>query len=128
MRQTQTLALWFATDQLRAWVHDAPDKTAYQRRLAIWLTHAGPFPADRVADLLQVPTRAVWKWIREYNALGPSEVDHKWRDTGLGWLITPEDEQAFVDAHQHLAKAGEFCPPPGRFIPRLRTGSNKSLH
>jgi hypothetical protein len=42
-----------------AWVQDAPDKTAYQRRLAIWLTHAGPFPAHRVADLLRVSTQAV---------------------------------------------------------------------
>jgi hypothetical protein len=34
-----------------AWVKGVPDKTHYQRRLANWLTHAGPSPVRRVADL-----------------------------------------------------------------------------
>jgi len=52
MRKPSFLSPWFTVEQLVAWVKESPDKTAYQRRLAIWLTHAGPFAAHRVADLL----------------------------------------------------------------------------
>ena len=65
MRNPSALTPWFTTDQLLAWVKESPDKTAYQRRLAIWLTHSGPFPAHRVADLLAVSTQAIWKWLGE---------------------------------------------------------------
>ena len=77
MRKPSSLSPWFTVEQLVAWVKEAPDKTAYQRRLAIWLTHAGPFAAHRVADLLAVSTQAVWKWVAEYNSLGPSVLDRK---------------------------------------------------
>jgi hypothetical protein len=40
MRNPSNLTPWFTTDQLMAWVKESPDKSAYQRRLAIWLTHA----------------------------------------------------------------------------------------
>jgi hypothetical protein len=41
-------------EQLVAWVKEALDKTAYQQRLAIWPTHAGPLAAHRVADLMAI--------------------------------------------------------------------------
>jgi curli biogenesis system outer membrane secretion channel CsgG len=37
MRKPSSLNPWFTVDQLIAWVKEAPDKTAYQRRLAISL-------------------------------------------------------------------------------------------
>jgi len=59
MRKPSSLSPWFTVEKLIAWVKEAPDKTAYQRRLAIWLTHTVPFAANRVADLRAVSTQAV---------------------------------------------------------------------
>jgi hypothetical protein len=36
MRMPSELTPWFTTDQLMEWVKEAPDKTSYQRRLAVW--------------------------------------------------------------------------------------------
>ncbi len=91
-----------------AWVKDAPDKSAYQRRLAIWLTHAGPFPAHRVADLLAVSTQAVWKWVAEYNSLGPTGLDRKGRGGRRWGLMTLEEEYAFLAEHLAQAEAGDL--------------------
>ncbi len=54
-------------------------KGAYQRRLAIWLTEVGPFAAHRVAEFLAISTQAVWKWLGEYNALGPQGLERHGR-------------------------------------------------
>lgn len=108
MRKPSNLTPWFTTDQLMAWVKEAPDKAAYQRRLAIWLTHAGPLPAHRVADLLVVSTQAVWKWVGEYNTLGPSGLDRKGRGGRRWGLMSPEDERAFLARFMARAEAGDL--------------------
>ncbi len=108
MRKPSSLSPWFTTGQLMAWVKDAPDKSAYQRRLAIWLTHAGPFPAHRVADLLAVSTQAVWKWVAEYNSLGPTGLDRKGRGGRRWGLMTLEEEYAFLAEHLAQAEAGDL--------------------
>jgi transposase len=98
MRNPSSLSPWFTVEQLVAWVKEAPDKTAYQRRLAIWLTHAGPFAAHRVADLLAVSTQAVWKWVGEYNTLGP----RRWG------LMSLDEERAFLAEHLAQAENGDL--------------------
>lgn len=108
MRRPSELSPWFTTAQLMAWVKEAPDKTAYQRRLAVWLTHTGSFPAHRVADLLAVSTQAVWKWLGEYNTLGPTGLDRKGRG-GRRWaLMTLDEERAFLAEHLARAEAGDL--------------------
>ena len=103
MRRPSTVTPWFTTDQLMAWVKEAPDKTAYQRRLAVWLTHSARFPAHRIADLLAISVQAVWKWLWQYNTLGPACLYRTGRG-GRRWaLMTLEEERAFLA--QHLAKA-----------------------
>jgi transposase len=95
-------------EQLAAWVKEAPDKTAYQRRLAIWLTHAGPFAAHRVADLLAVSTQAVWKWVAEYNTLGPNGLDRKGRGGRRWGLMSLDEERAFLAEHLAQAASGDL--------------------
>ena len=46
----------------------APDKVSYQCRLAIWLTHLGPFPVAQVAAMIEVSKQAVWKWVSSNSA------------------------------------------------------------
>ena len=107
MRRPSNVTPWFSTDQLMAWVKEAPDKAAYQRRLAIWLTHAGQLPAHRVADLLVISVQSVWKWVGEYNTMGPAGLDRKGRG-GRRWaLMTMEEEQAFLARYLAKAQSGD---------------------
>jgi len=108
MRKPSSLSPWFTVKQLVAWVKEAPDKTTYQRRLAIWLTHAGPFAAHRVADLLAVSTQAVWKWVAEYNSLGPTGLDRKGRGGRRWGLMTLDEERAFLAEHLSEAESGDL--------------------
>ena len=108
MRKPSALSPWYTTAQLTAWVKEAPDKTAYQRRLAIWLTHTGPFPAHRVADLLAVSTQAVWKWLGEYNTRGPDGLDRKGRGGRRWGLMTLDQERAFLAEQLALAESGDL--------------------
>jgi len=122
MRRPSSLSPWFTVEQLVAWVKEAPDKAAYQRRLAIWLTYAGPFAAHRVADLLAVSTQAVWKWVGEYNSLGPSGLGRKGRGGRRWGLMTLDQERAFLD--KHLAKAESGHLPTAR---QLSSALSKKL-
>ena len=108
MRKPSSLSPWFTVEQLVSWVKEAPDKTAYQRRLAIWLTHAGPFAAHRVADLLTVSTQAVWKWVAEYNTLGPAGLDRKGRGGRRWGLMTLDEKRAFLAEHLAQAESGDL--------------------
>jgi transposase len=105
MRLPSNLTPWFTTDQLMAWVKEAPDKAAYQRRLAMWLTHSAKLPAHQVAEMLVVSVQSVWKWLGEYNTLGPSGLDRKGRG-GRRWaLMSLEEEREFLAQHLALAQS-----------------------
>ena len=99
---------WLTTDQLMAWVKEAPDKDAYQRRLAIWLTHSARLPAHRLADLLLVSVQSVWKWLGEFNSLGPAGLDRKGRG-GRRWaLMTLQEEREFLAQQFARAESGDL--------------------
>ena len=70
MRRPARIESWMSTGEMAMWVKEAPDKEALKRRLAIWLTHIGPFHAHEVTTMLQVSKSAVWQWVRQYNRLG----------------------------------------------------------
>jgi transposase len=54
------------------WVYAASaEPMLLRKRLAVWLTAAGPFYAARVAQLLSVAEVSVWRWVARYNRLGP---------------------------------------------------------
>lgn len=108
MRKPSTLNPWFTPVQLAAWVKEAPDKGTYQRRLAIWLTRAGPFAAHRVAELLAVSTQAVWKWLGEYNTLGPQGLERKGRGGRRWGFLTLEQERAFLAEQLSRAQSGDL--------------------
>lgn len=108
MRMPSSVTPWFTTDQLMAWVKEAPDKGAYQRRLVVWLTHSARLPAHRIADLLVVSVQSVWKWLGEYNTLGPAGLDRKGRG-GRRWaLMTLDEEHAFLLQHLAQAESGDI--------------------
>lgn len=75
MRTPAQIKPWLTVEEMMVWVREAPTKESYRRRLAIWLTHIGPFHAQRVAELLAVSVPSVWHWVKEYNNQGPSGLE-----------------------------------------------------
>ncbi len=117
MRLPARIESWLSTEDLQVWVREAPDKSAYQRRLAIWLTGVCRLPAHRVAESLCVSKQAVWLWVAQYNEQGPEGL----RRTGRGgrrwaWLSW-EEEARFLEAPQQAASRGQILTAP-----QLRAG------
>jgi transposase len=108
MRPPAKLEPWFSSDQLVAWMQEAPDKASYQRRLAVWLTYLGPFPAGEVAAMLGVSKQAVWKWISEYNQRGPDGLDREGRGGRRWGLLSEEQEKAVLERFAARARSGDI--------------------
>lgn len=107
MARHASVAPWFTMDQLRAWMQEAPDRDSYRRRLAIWLTFLGPYPASQIAEILGVSTQAVWKWVGEYNRSGPGGLDRQGRGGRRWGLLTLEQEMALLARWETRAQAGD---------------------
>ncbi len=45
MRGPAQIEPWLSEEELLTWIREAADRQVYQKRLAIWLTKIGPFPA-----------------------------------------------------------------------------------
>ncbi|MFZ5785807.1 MAG: helix-turn-helix domain-containing protein [Acidobacteriota bacterium] len=89
-------------------MQEAPDKASYQRRLAVWLTYLGPFPAGEVAAMLGVSKQAVWKWISEYNKRGPDGLDREGRGGRRWGLLSEEQEKAVLERFAARARSGDI--------------------
>ena len=94
-------------DDLERWVHDAPTKEIYRRRLAIWWTACGRHAAD-VANLLQTSARTVRSWIHQFNADGPTALDAE-NLGGRRWAhLSETEERAVLAALRPRARAGRL--------------------
>jgi len=72
MRLPAQIKPWLTPEAMLEWVDEARAAPGLlQKRLAVWLTFAGPFYAARVAELLGVARVSVWRWVARYNRLGP---------------------------------------------------------
>jgi len=120
MRLPARIEPWLSTEDLQVWVREAPDKSAYQRRLAIWLTGVCHLPAHRVAESLCVSKQAVWLWIAQYNQQGPEGLHCAGRG-GRRWAwLSWEEEERFLEARQQAASRGQILTAP-----QLRAGLEK---
>src|SRR3990172_5759476 len=93
MRPPATVEPWLSTEELQVWVREAPDKESYQRRLAVWLTQIGPFPAHQIAERLCVSKQAIWLWIGQYNHQGPEGLDRQGRGGRRPGELLPEEKK-----------------------------------
>ena len=72
MRPPAKIRAWLTPAAMLEWVYAASaEPMVLRKRLAVWLTAAGPFYAARVAQLLGVAEVSVWRWVARYNRLGP---------------------------------------------------------
>ena len=112
MRPPARMEPWLSTEGLQVWVREAPDKSAYQRRLAIWLTAVCRFPAHRVAESLCVSKQAVWLWVAQYNQQGPEGLRRRGRG-GRRWAwLSWEEEERFLEKRQQAAARGQILTAP----------------
>jgi len=122
MRLPARIEPWLSTEDLPVGVRKAPDKSAYQRRLAIWLTGVGRLPAHRVAESLCVSKQAIWLWIGQYNQDGPEGL-HRAGRGGRRWAwLSWEQEEGFLQERQQAASHGQILTAP-----QLRGGLEKLL-
>lgn len=107
MKMPAHISPWFNDEDLSNWVREAPSLDAYKKRMAIWLTHRGPFHAHRVSELLQVSKQAVWLWIKQYNEGGPDSLDRKGRGGRRRAYLSLDQEKALVQRLQSQVSKGQ---------------------
>jgi transposase len=107
MRRPALIHTWLSRERLQAWVRKARSREEYQKRLAIWMTLTGPFPAHRVASLLVVSKQAVWLWVSQYNQLGPDGLQRRGRGGRHRAYLSLSQEAALLMSLQKRAQQGE---------------------
>jgi transposase len=112
MRKPAVIQPWLSAKKLEAWVRGACSRQDYQKRLAIWMTVEGPFPAHRVARLLVVSKQAVWLWVGQYNHLGPDGLRRQGRGGRRRAYLSLDQEKALLESLKRDAERGR--------IPRAR--------
>lgn len=107
MRSPSQLSPWFSAEELLAWVQEADSTASYKKRLAIWLTHAGPFHAGDVARYLGVSKQAVWLWIGQYNKKGPGGLERVGRGGRRWGFLSPGEERDLLAGFMERASRGD---------------------
>jgi len=107
MRRPARIEPWLSEEELRLWLVEASTRQDYQRRLAIWLTHAHRFHAEQIAGMLQVSVQAVWLWVGQYNKKGPGGLARVGRG-GRRWaFLSWAQEEALLAGFATRASRGE---------------------
>ena len=96
MRSSAQIRPWMPINKMFKWLQDAPDEQALKRRMAIWLTHTSNIHANKVAEILDVSTQAVWLWVRQYNTCGPDGLQRKGRGGRRWGFLTIQEERCLL--------------------------------
>lgn len=123
------VAPWKTREELLVWLKEADSKPEYQRRLVIWMAVVQPRPAAQVAEALGISTQVVWKWISEYNRMGPDGLDRSGRGGRRRSLLSLSAERALVTKVRSL-QSQEPCPSLRSLLPEVRRTLRRdvSLH
>lgn len=97
---------WLSDIELVAWMRQADSRAEYQRRLAVWLAVLEPWPAHRIARTLGVSEPAIWKWLGQYNRLGPAGLERHGRGGRRWGFLSLEQETAVLAGVQQEAGRG----------------------
>ena len=112
MRRPASIKPWLSAEDLQTWIREASSCDEYQKRLAIWLTFIGSYPAHHVATLLGVSKQAVWLWVGQYNQRGPEGLERGGRG-GRRWaFLSWEEEEAFLAGLEERAQKGHILTAP----------------
>jgi transposase len=110
MRLPAKIEPWLTPEAMLEWVYEARAAPGLlQKRLAVWLTFAGPFYAARVAELLGVAQGSVWRWVSRYNRLGPQGLGPTRRGGRRhGRLASRQQEAEALASVRAEARAGNL--------------------
>lgn len=111
MRPSAEIKNWLSVEKMFQWLQNAPDESSHKRRMAIWLTHTGKLHANKVADILNVSTQAVWLWIGQYNATGPSGLNRIGRGGRRWCYLTHDEESQLLKPFMRAVQAGQQLKP-----------------
>lgn len=106
MRRPALIHHWLPGRKLEAWVRTARTREEYQKRIAIWMTIKGPFPAHRIASLLLVSKQAVWLWVGQYNRKGPNGLQRRGRGGRRRAYLSLDQEKALLESLKRDAERG----------------------
>src|SRR4051794_12744676 len=114
MRPPAKIRAWLTPAAMVKWVYAASAQPMLLRkRLAVWLTAAGPFYAARVAQFLGVAEVSVWRWVARYNRLGPEGLGPSRRGGRRHGHFADPQQGAEGLAHPHPeGPAGGLLPAP----------------
>ena len=118
MPRTTTIQPWMTLEEMQAWLRAPVDRQEYQRRLTIWILFRKPMPAAQVADLLGISVQAVWKWVGEYNRLGPEGLKRTGRGGRRTGLLLLPAEKALAKL-LHRLRDREPKPPVSSLLPQV---------
>lgn len=107
MRPPASIVAWLEGDELEHWVHDAPTKESYRRRLAVWWTTRGRH-APEVAELLLTSPRTVRYWIQQFNQRGPTALDSENLGGRRTALLSLAEEKALLATLHPEAEEGRW--------------------
>ena len=110
---------WLSDVELLAWTQDASSRQEYQRRLAVWLVYLERWPAYRVARALGVSIPAIWKWLGEYNRMGPQGLERRGRGGRRWGFLSLEQEHALLAAAREEAGRGRLLTAK-HLLPRVQ--------
>lgn len=110
---------WLSDVELLAWVQEASSRQEHQRRLAVWLAYVEPWPAHRIARALGVSVAAIWKWLGQYNRMGPQGLERQGRGGRRWGFLSLEQEAAVLAQAQQEAGQGRVLTAK-HLLPRVR--------
>ena len=111
MRPPAQIKEHLSVNDMFQWLQNAPDEGAHKRRMAIWLTCTGNLYAKQVAKVLGVSVHAIWLWIRQYNADGPSGLERGGRGGRRWGFLTPAQEIEFLTPYIKKLSFGVITSP-----------------
>jgi len=107
MRRPAHIRPCLSKKELQAWVRKARTREEYQRRVAVWMTLTGPFPAHRIASLLVVSKQAIWLWVGQYNRRGPDGLQRQGRGGRRRAYLSLKQEAALLERLKRGSQRGE---------------------
>ena len=118
MPRTAHVAPWKSREELLEWLQESATKEVYQRRLVIWMAVVHPLPATQVAEMLGISVQSVWKWLGEYNRLGPEGLERVGRGGRRKALLSLSAEKSLVAKIRSL-QANDPHLPLSQLLPEV---------
>lgn len=108
MKPPAQLKPWLGEFEFLAWLRESQGAAEYQRKLVLWLTHYGKWNSAMIAEMAGVSQPAVWRWVSQYNRLGPQGIHRQGRGGRRRGHMSEDAEREFLHSLENEAIAGSI--------------------